>query len=325
MLALAVTLMVLAADSSGIIVYPHAGAPVVVTAGSTFHAVVRGEGVLTLVKDGESHEMATTWGVRREGMPGVSCRVGDEVRPGAYDLKLAYKEGATVSKRSVYVVESMPSEYVFAHVSGVEINDEEASREQFRAIAKGINESDAAFVCVSGRLTAGGTEEQRAAFLEILRDFHAPTVVTPMEKGVFGGGPFVFHFGGDGYLFFDATDLSGREDLGNTPGLLQRLRRAIKPERWAIGVTQVYEVDMDVRTQLVLFVDNPLDVLLVTDTSRGEGDEEPARIPWGKTKLIATPPVEVGGVRYIRVTEQGIVDMGEGRAPSGDDAGKGPE
>ena len=71
-----------------------------------------------------------------------------------------------------------------------------------------------------------------------------------------------------------------------------------------MGFSYQYDVSMDMRSQLVLFVDNPLDFLLV---SRGPGSEshEGFGLPWGGIPCLPALPVSEGGPRFMKVTAAG--------------------
>ena len=82
-------------------------------------------------------------------------------------------------------------------------------------------------------------------------------------------------------------------------GAEHRLRRQIRPARWSIGFTHRYDVNMNMRSQLTLFVDDPLDVLITGAATRAEQ----STVPWGLTERIAT----VGtGLHLIEVSERGV-------------------
>jgi hypothetical protein len=120
---------------------------------------------------------------------------------------------------------------------------------------------------------------------------------------MFGPTVYAFDYGPDGYLVFDTKDYLTADALGPQVGDLQRLRRAIKPARWSIGVSHRYWTDMSMRSQLVLFVDDPLDGFVFGHFHRGL---EQDRVPWGTTPIIATPAAVDGAWRLILVTQTGI-------------------
>ena len=87
---------------------------------------------------------------------------------------------------------------------------------------------------------------------------------------------------------------------------MQRLRRQIKAARWTMGFTHRYETHMGMRSQLVLFVDNPLDFLAVGHLHR-ELEAGEHLIPWTGTKAFATAAAIDGAYRIVEVVEEGPV------------------
>jgi hypothetical protein len=118
-------------------------------------------------------------------------------------------------------------------------------------------------------------------------------------------GPLVYSFtyGPDGYLVFDTKDFLTAGQLDPQMADLQRLRRKIKPSRWSIGATHRYEPTMSMRSQLTLFVDDPLDVLLFGHWHR---ESEQSHVPWGTTPIVATPAAVDNTWRLVLVTRTGI-------------------
>ena len=89
---------------------------------------------------------------------------------------------------------------------------------------------------------------------------------------------------------------------GDVEADLEILRRRLKPCRWTVGATHRYDIDMEMRAQIVLFVDNPLDHLLAgPDPDGGEG-----RVPWGTTPYSRTPTARDAKWRLVVVTRGGV-------------------
>jgi hypothetical protein len=115
----------------------------------------------------------------------------------------------------------------------------------------------------------------------------------------------MFWFGKDGFLSYDTKDYSSASELGPQDGLLEVYRRAIKPARWSVGLTHRYEPMQGIRSQLVLFVDDPLDFLLFGHWHR-ENTAEQRAVPWGTTPITVVPAAINGRYRLIDVTERGL-------------------
>lgn len=73
--------------------------------------------------------------------------------------------------------------------------------------------------------------------------------------------------------------------------------------RWTFAVAARYAAAMDTRLQLVLFVDNPVDALVVSHVELAAGqealDDGLGGLPWGRIPLITTPAWD--GARYRRI------------------------
>ena len=64
-----------------------------------------------------------------------------------------------------------------------------------------------------------------------------------------------------------------------------------------------YDPAMSMRSQLVLFVDDPLDFLMF---GHWHSESEEKRVPWRTTPLVVTPAAFDGAWRLILVTQTGI-------------------
>jgi len=208
----------------------------------------------------------------------------------------------------------MPNDYPVVHVTDVHIgkaNRDPAPDVMFRRLIEHVNGIKAAFVLITGDVTENGTPEQFRTFIEILDTCVLPTFVCVGNhdrqglnyENTFGPLVYSFQYGPDGFLVFDTKDFITADNLDAQVGELQRLRRAIKPSRWSIGVTHRYEPSMSMRSQLVLFVDDPLDGLLFGHWHR---ESEVKSVPWGTTPIVVTPAAVDGAWRLILVTQTGI-------------------
>ena len=69
------------------------------------------------------------------------------------------------------------------------------------------------------------------------------------------------------------------------------------------GIAVRTDGQADTRSQLVLFVDDPLDFLMF---GHWHSESEEKRVPWRTTPLVVTPAAFDGAWRLILVTQTGI-------------------
>lgn len=295
----------------GLIQAPHGGMPVLTEPGGAFEVLLREpadlrlEGAHTLVLD-------PVW----TPVPGGSlgrCVLPANAPEGAYAITVP---GRDSNARAVYVRNGFPEVYAFAHITDTHVGSERhprASADIVREVFAAASASDALFVAVTGDVTHNGTPDQFRAFLALLDACALPTFVqagnhdradTHFEQ-FFGSGIYRFQFGPDGYLAFDTKDYLVADELTAQDGLLERYRRELKPVRWSIGLTHRFEPNMGMRAQMVLFVDNPLDYLVFGHWHR-ENRKDERVVPWGRTRMVATPAAIDGTYRIIDVTVQGL-------------------
>jgi hypothetical protein len=72
--------------------------------------------------------------------------------------------------------------------------------------------------------------------------------------------------------------------------------------RWIVGFSHRYEIGQGIRSQLILFVDNPLDHLIFGHWHRDSEDV----VPWGTTPYTSTPAAINGTMRYFDVSPRGV-------------------
>ena len=296
---------------------PNNGMPALVTPGHTFQACLSHEAPLHLVGGDTRIPLETKW----ETLPGdrrqADCRVPQNAAPGCYALQAGDGSGEDTNLRAVYVLESFPDTYVIAHLSDTHVGSgrhERPADDIFRDTIKTINESEAAFVLITGDLTDTGKRDEFRDFLAILDTCDLPTFVCAGNhdrlalnyENTFGPLTYTFWFGQDAYLVFDTKDFITADELGAQDADLQRFRRAIKPARWSIGVTHRYEPNMGMRSQITLFVDNPLDMLLFGHWHRINTAQE-KRVPWGTSHISVAPAAVDGLFRFVVVTPQAIL------------------
>ena len=313
-------LMAAVADARGpdgaldIIFTPNNGVPAIIGPGGTFEATLTKRASLRLVDgDGEAVTLEPEWSELPGGRQRATCKTPSKLAVGAYALEAVLEKHTDTNVRSVYIA-SMPNDYPVVHVTDVHIgkaNRDPAPDVMFRRLIEHVNGIKASFVLISGDVTENGTPEQFRTFMEILDTCTLPTFVCAGNhdrqglnyENTFGPLVYSFQYGPDGFLVFDTKDFVTADNLDAQVGELQRLRRTIKPSRWSIGVTHRYEPSMSMRSQLVLFVDDPLDVLFFGHWHR---ESEVGSVPWGTTSIVVTPAAVDGAWRLVLVTKTGI-------------------
>jgi len=312
MLGVAATAAARQADGTlGLIWTPNNGVPAISGPGGEFSAVLRERLPLHLVAGETRIPLAVDWSELPGGFHMAACSVPEDAAPGAYALLAAGDTREEEMPRAVYLYESIPDYYVFAHISDTHVGSgrhPRSSEEINRDVVQAVNESDAHFAIITGDLTENGTAEQFRSFLEILDEFTIPTFVCVGNhdrkdtnyQEFFGPLSYAFRFGPDGFLAFDTKDYYTADELGPQDGQLQILRREIKPARWSIGFSHRYEANMGMRSQLTLFVDDPLDYLFFGHWHR-ENRPDQTHVPWGTTQISVVPAAINGQIRLVEM------------------------
>ncbi|HPO14988.1 MAG TPA: metallophosphoesterase [Candidatus Hydrogenedentes bacterium] len=293
---------------------PNNGIPAIAAPGQTFEAILTGRADLRIMNGTQEFPLTAAYTDLPGGRVQAKCSVPPDAPEGAYQLAAANGGITDQNNRSVFVRKTYPEVYPIAHVSDAHIGRNEAAANALRAILQALNQSDALFVALTGDLTDNGTPEQFTAFVEILDTCTLPTFVCPGNhdraadhyERFFGPLTYAFQFGQDGYLSFDTKDYCPADELGSQDGALERYRRLLKPCRWTIGLTHRYDPMMGMRSQIILFVDNPLDVLLFGHWHR-ENKEDEKVVPWGNTRLSVVPAAVDGVYRILDVTVKGLL------------------
>ncbi len=308
-------------DTLGMIVTPNNGLPALILPGGEFEVTLKDaseeEVRLTLEQEGDQYPLTAEW----RNAPGerriATCTAPESIPVGTYSIWARTDTREDHIIRSVYVRKSFPEYYVLAHVTDVHIGKksdrvrtpEEINLEVFKA----VNESEASFALVTGDVTEVSEPDEFRRFIKVLNTCTLPTFVCVGNhdrelrnyQAFFGPLTYAFFHGRDGYLLFDTKDFRVADTLGNQDGLLEIYRQALKPARWSIGVAHRYEPMMGIRSQLTLFVDNPLDYMLYGHTHREPRSNE-GKVRWGTTELIMTPAAIDGRMRLIDVSAQGL-------------------
>lgn len=293
---------------------PHEGVPALLTPGDAFDATltVRPSELRLVDEAGKPHALEVTWRETESTDVRGRCATPAALAPGTYALEAVGADGVDRVPRAVFVRESLPALYAFTHVTDVHVGIGDAAV-LFRKLIETINGSQSVFVLLTGDLTESGTPEQFREFLEILNTCTLPTFVCAGNhdrldvnyRRFLGPGAYAFTFGEDGYIVFDTKDYHIAPELGAQDGFLEAARRRLKPCRWVIGATHRYDPDMGMRSQLVLFVDSPLDHLFVGHEHRANREGE-VTVPWGTTAITLTPAAKNGAYRTVIVSASGI-------------------
>ncbi len=294
---------------------PNNGIPAIVAPGKTFEAIVKEQADLRIVNGTQEYALTPSFTELPGGRVQAVCTVPPETPDGPYSLIAAGGSGVIdQNNRAVFVRAAYPEVYPIAHVSDTHIGRSDAAANALREIFQAVNQSDALFVAITGDLTDNGAPEQFNAFLPLLDTCALPTFVCPGNhdraeehyETFFGPLTYQFQFGQDGYLAFDTKDFCIADEMGPQDSALERYRRLLKPCRWTVGLTHRYDPMMGVRSQLVLFVDNPLDVLLFGHWHR-ENKEDEKIVPWGNTRFYVVPSAMEGAYRILDVTVKGLL------------------
>lgn len=305
-----------------IIQTPNNGVPVLVTPGGVFEARLTQQAALWLTGPQGAVKPTVEW----IDLPGAQvearCTVPADAEPGCYALEAVLADGVDRNNRAVFVRPSFPEQYMFAHLTDTHIGRDPAGQRRasgttphssLRSLLTMCADAKAEFVIVTGDLTHGGNPEEFRSFIEALDSCPLPTFVCAGNhdrqklyyEQIFGPLVYSFAFGQDGYLVFDTKDFVTADELGEQDAVLELSRRALKPCRWTIGITHRYESNMGMRSQIALFVDNPLDYLLFGHRHR-ENPPEEKTVPWGTTPITVTPAAVDGVVRFVDVTSAGV-------------------
>jgi 3',5'-cyclic AMP phosphodiesterase CpdA len=218
-------------------------------------------------------------------------------------------------QRALFLYAGFPDLYGVFHVTDSHIGRAAPANPSgnLKSLMARSSEVKCSIVVVTGDLTDQGSPEQYKEFIRILNTCALPTFVCPgnHDRGddnwarFFGPQAYYFMFGQDGYMAYDTKDFNTADEAGPQDGALYTCRRAIQSCRWAVGITHRYEANQGMRSQLTLFLDEPLDWLLFGHWHRENNDTEKTT-PWGLTKLIVTPAAINGSYRIIEVSSRGL-------------------
>ncbi|MCC6487117.1 MAG: metallophosphoesterase [Candidatus Hydrogenedentes bacterium] len=320
----ATSIAVSARDAAGlldIVITPNDGMPAMGLPGAEFEVLTTAQAELSIEANGATHALTPQWSDALGGRKHALCTIPADAAPGLYALRARGADREDVNLRSVCVCGAFPETYTVAHITDTHIGSNRNARTSediFTELIQKVNATQAAFVLVTGDLTESGEPEQFKHFLDILNTCTLPTFVCSGNhdrkelnyERTFGPDSYVFWFGKDGYLFFDTKDFYVAEDLGPQAADIERQRRALKSARWSIGASHRYEADMGMRTQLALFIDDPLDWFIFGHWHR-ENTAQEKSVPWaapdGATRITVTPAAINGAMRLFEIGPAGIV------------------
>ena len=308
---------VFARDRDGkldLLITPNNGQPAILRAGDTFTLLTRRLAEIRIESAEEQIALVTKWtqipGERFHG----TCTVPVSVAAATYTLVATSGGMSDRIDRAVYVVDTFPATYAFAHLADPRIGSSRhwsSSPAILESLIASSVKAGAAFILLTGDLTESGTTEQFRDLLTALETSPIPTLLSPgtRDRGAgqyetfFGPPTYALFFGRDAYLSVDTGGIVPDSNPHAGHARLQMLRREIKPARWAIGFTHRYANTMDLRTQLILFVDNPLDGLLAGETAPTA--EGLLNWSWNTTPIVRTPPAIDGAYRIVDVSMSG--------------------
>jgi len=291
--------------------WPRPGYPAVVVPGGILEVGASAEGTLSLEGAASSGPLEATWS------PGTgTTRIGRAVVPegtvpGRYAVQLAGAAATAQRAGSVHVLEAFPEDYAIAIVRGVSSDDATGTLPVFPADLNARLSAESAHLAIFlGALTREGSVEEYQALEALLLASDVPVYLCPDPtearqsafRNHFGDRIHGVTFGRDGYLLLGAGLMDSDPQTHARLGEAHRLRRALRASRWSVGVAGAYGLDWDLRAQVALFVDDPLNYLIAGSAPVELG----AALPWGKTDFALPVDPAQGPVTVLTVTATGI-------------------
>lgn len=300
-----------------VIITPNDGMPAVLKPGGAFEVVATSECSLRAIHGESQTPIATVWSPLPGGRVKGACTLPESVPAGLWALEADTNGKLDRNLRSLFVVASLPESYTIVHVTDTHVGSgrhARTSEDIFRDTINAVNAADAAFAVITGDVTENGEVAQFQNFVSILNTCTKATFVCSGNhdrkdlnyERFFGPDAYAFWFGKDAYLSFDTKDFVVASDLMSQNADLQLLRRAIKPARWSIGLSHRFEASQGMRSQLILFVDDPLDYLIFGHWHR-ENRAHEREVPWKTTPYTVTPAGINGKMRTFTISGAGIV------------------
>lgn len=298
-----------------VVIRPNCGAPAFVSPGGEFRALLTKQTALRLSRAETAYALEASWRELPGGRYEATCQMADNLLPGTYAVEAESGKGWHKSRNAVVVRASYPKSYLIAYLATPDLAaSADVESRVMEAAGQGVPASDPegnaderlplAFVLT--RAPEGGEAEYRRLVSALEKATMPVVVAPPLLKDAdrytrhFGPLPRAFRFGHDGYLLFGDAGMHADGTAQDDAVRLQLLRRQIMDCRWSTGVTPQFSPLSGMRTQLVLFVDNPLDFLLVGSE---QDDASDTSIPWGATRLVPAGEAEV---TVLEVSPSGV-------------------
>jgi hypothetical protein len=296
----------------GLIQAPHNGAPVILQPGETFEATLQSRATLQLVSE-TAYPLEVQWTKLPSGMEKAVCALPTDIAPGTFALEARSEQGTDRNVRAVFVYSAFPKDYTFAVVHNL------AARAQPEVAFKALAAQDVAYVLLPGHLTNAGTIAEFQALLQLLDTCPLPTFVAPGPndqqeenyEAFFGSANYRATFGLDGLIAFDPSPASPAAQWQLDQGTQHQDRRFLRPSRWTICLTGQATEEIDMRSQLSLFIDNPVSILIT-----GSGETAPVLMNATQTRFLNAPEDGEDQVRLYAVTESRIVQGQAETTPS---------
>lgn len=289
------------------IIWPRLGYPSVNVPGGLLEAGTDTEGSLALEQAGQLIPLEAQWSAAPAGMHFGRAVLPAVIPPGRYTLQLTGPNGTTSRPGAVLILEKVPDDYAIAVVSSVASPEGAASAGDLNAALSGASVNLAILV---GPFAPKGTEQEMEALEARLLALDIPAFLCPRSSDLrmpvfiehFGDAFHGVTYGKDGYLLLGAGLFAQDPQTHGRLGEAHRLRRALRASRWSIGVAGDYGLGWDLRAQMALFVDDPLNALITASAPSEVG----ATVPWGKTALILPPPAPQGPISILDISANGI-------------------
>ena len=304
-----------------VVLSPNEGKPVIVSAGTTFEAVLTHKGELHLADADGAIALDAEWAESPTGQFTAQCSVPDDVPPGFYALRVTVDGADDATTRAVQVVKAISDTYRVAHISNVRAGSGPEAREALRSALRQVNDSGVLFAVITGNLTEHGAPEEFAECIRVLEECRVPTLVCPGPNDVaqnayaqfFAARTYAFWCGEDAYLVFDSTHRTPFDVSTKADADAHVFRRATKAARWSFGVTHQFDVYMPLQRQIALYVDNPIDYLLV-----GDADAHTAgrlnTVPWASYQdsihILYPRTAQRSALQIMEVTPKGALPVG---------------
>jgi hypothetical protein len=303
-----------ARDENGrldILLAPNVGKPAIVREGEILAVRARQTSEVYAVQDERRVLLDITWTPERGAVQGEgSWPSGFE--DGFVALEVVSDGRSDREDRAVFVSGEASASYLMAVAGEIAIDETNpVSQQSLLDLMEKLGQGPALFAVLTGPLTANGTDREFQLLIDAIKSASLPVFVAcgPADREnfalYFGDPVFSFTCNDDGFIVADASGPIPMWDPAGQAGTLQRLRRSIKPRRWSIGFGYSYSPQLDMRAQLALFVDDPLDHFFVS-TWTPFGEEVAPATPWNTTALTVAPPLESGRLLMVQIRHDEI-------------------